>query len=46
MENMHNKTDTADESDDTKGLSGFLNPSDTCVDYKSIKQVYFFAFYL
>ena len=32
----------ADESDDIEGFSDFVNPSDSCVDFKSIQKVCFF----
>ena len=38
---MHNKTNKTDETDDTEDLSDFVNPSETCVDYNSIKKVCF-----
>ena len=36
-----NNTGKADESDDMEGFSDFINPSDSCVDFKSIKRVSF-----
>ena len=45
MTDKLNKTGKADESDDTEGFSEFVNPSDSCVDFKSIKKVcFYFAF--